>query len=224
MVCALSGLPGTIQLSWQHVVTAWFMLRSFICLSCLYNPSAPITSVFLSTSLPGLPALTLYLNAKKAESTSRLRLFLSYCDEPRATFCAVGREKTKNCCQGVVGRDSGEKCDGNGEALHLYNIICERCWQATVWVGQRIRSLAGSVSQQSVRANAGLCWLTEDRQSASDKALFSTSHRSSSTASPCTNMWNIRPTGGIESDYLWVRIGSRCKWMCTVIRAWAVDS
>lgn len=97
MVCALSGLPGTIQLARQRVVTAWFMLRSLICSLCLSNPSAltPSQSSSPSLILSLLPALTVYQSAKKAEATRRLRLFLSCCDEPWATFCAVG-VKNKN--------------------------------------------------------------------------------------------------------------------------------
>lgn len=97
MVCALSGLPGTIQLARQCVVTAWFMLRSLICLLCLCNPQPlpclPLPLPPLVLSVP--PALTVLLSAKKAEATSRRRLFLSCCDEPRATFCAVGVKRKK---------------------------------------------------------------------------------------------------------------------------------
>lgn len=181
MVCVLSGLPGTIQLARHCVVTVWFMLRSLICSLCLYNPSAPATSLSSSPSLflflSGLPALTVHLNAKKAEATSRLRLFLSVLLW-RATghiLCCGGKKrqtkKKQPCCQGVVGRDSRVKCDGNGEALHLYNIVCERCWQATVWEGQSIRSQDGSVSQPSALANPELCWLTDGKLSANGRSL-----------------------------------------------------
>lgn len=123
MVCALSALPGTIQLARQRVVTARFMLGSLICLSRLYNPSAPTT--FLSLLLYLALSVSYFCIDKKAEATSRLRLFLSYSDEPRATFAVgIGDKKT------LLSRgswNSGEKCDGDGDVLHLYNAVCERC-------------------------------------------------------------------------------------------------
>lgn len=76
MVCALSALPGTIQLARQRVVTARFMLGSHICLSRLYNLSAPTT--FLSLLLYLALSVSYFCIDKKAEATSRLRLFLSY--------------------------------------------------------------------------------------------------------------------------------------------------
>lgn len=98
MVCALSALPGTIQLARQRVVTARFMLGSLICLSRLYNPSAPTT--FLSLLLYLALSVSYFCINKKAEATSRLRLFLSYSDEPRATFAVGIGDKKKPAVKG----------------------------------------------------------------------------------------------------------------------------
>lgn len=89
MVCALSGLPGAIQLDRQRVVTAWFMLRSLICVCVTLQPQPPL-SVRLSLSLSVTSSLHCMRVPRKLRQPADSRLFLSWCDELRAIFCAVG--------------------------------------------------------------------------------------------------------------------------------------
>ena len=147
MVCARSALPGTIQLG-RRLVTAWVMLRSFICSLRLCDPPQP--------QPPLCPPLPLSVSSSCIDSTAECQE--SWGNKPTQTFsvllwraaghilCCGGKKKKKKI---LLSRGSSwrrQQGAGNGEPLHLY-IVCERCWQATVWEGHSIRSQDGSAGQ-----------------------------------------------------------------------------